>query len=326
MIEDSFYVTLPSNVNVDETEMSKDEERNSMTSWTTQLRQWIHLEGVYEVGLAEFSYTYSWFNITKKQEIMLCEIDGSCLEYDVQYLEPGVHTDIHRLVKIIQEKIDTIKIGFEEVEWNRKYSTEIDESGSIETIKIAYEDIAWKRKPLIKVDESGSRVQVLPGEVSGGTGIPAGTLLYPKFSDDLSQLLGLPTFSPRGKFDAFNYKKIFNDDLNITNVFKDDSEFHPFDLRAGIHSLFVYTDIIKHRYVGNTMAQLLRKVEVPNAAKFGDQINITFERPHYHPIASPSLSTIQLTIRDDTDTPIPFTFGRCFAVLHFRRVNRGYDE
>lgn len=296
MFEDSFYVTLPSNVN--ESGISLDEEKNSMTSWTTPLKQWIHLEGEYEVGLAEFSYTYSWFNITKVQEIMLCEIDGSCLMYDVQYLQPGTHTDIHRLVKILQEKIDKIGIGGK----------------------------GWNRKPVIRVDESASAIQVLPGEVKGGAGIPGGTLLYPKFSDDLSQLLGLPTFSPRGAIEEKDYTKVFYDNRNITHHFRYDSGMHQFDLRAGVHSLFVYSDIIKHRYVGNTMAQLLRKVEVPNSAKFGDQINITFERPHYHPVASPSLCTIQITIRDDTDSPIPFTFGRCFAVLHFRRINKDFYE
>ena len=292
MSEESFYVTLPSNVKVGDNSVS-DVVENSMTSWMTQLHHWIHLEGDYEVGLAEFSYTYSWFNINTKQFITLCEIDGTCT-LDNQFVEPGIYNDIHDLLKIIKEKIDTFKI-------------------------------TWWKKPVIRIGESGTSIQVLPGEVKGGGALEGGTLLYPKFGEELSGLLGLPTFTPRGEFKTEEPKKIYYDNRIIPHYFKYDTSFHPYDLRAGVHSLFVYSDIIKHRFVGNAMAQLLRKVEIPNTVNFGDQINITFERPHYHPITSPSLDSIQITIRDDTDSPISFKFGRCFAVLHFRRIKNSYE-
>lgn len=295
MSEESFYVTLPSNVKTENNSVSSDDAvENSMTSWLTQLHHWIHLEGSYEVGLAEFSYTYSWFNINKKQPIMLCQIDGTCLKVDNQYVEPGIYNDIHKLLDIIKKKMASFKV-------------------------------TWWRKPVIKMGESGTSIQVLPGEVRASGALEGGTLLYPKFGDELSGLLGLPSFKPRGEFSTDEAKKTYYDNWIVPHYFNYDGKFHPFDLRAGVHSLFVYSDIIKHRFVGNAMAQLLRKVEIPNSVNFGDQINITFERPHYHPITSSSLCSIQITIRDDTDSPISFKFGRCFAVLHFRRIKDNYE-
>lgn len=294
MSEESFYVTLPSNVKAGENSNQIDVENNSMTSWLTQLHHWIHLEGEYEVGLAEFSYTYSWFNINTKQQIMLCEIDGTCLKAENQFLEAGIYNDINKLVTILQAKIESF-------------------------------DVPWWRKPTVRLGDSGTAIQVLPGEVKVGGVLAAGTLLYPKFGDELSGLLGLPSFKPLGHFSTDEARKTYYENKIIPRYFKYDASFHPFDLRAGVHSLFVYSDIIKHRFVGNTKAQLLRKVEIPNSLKFGDQVNLTFERPHYHPLVSPSLCSIAITIRDDTNTPISFKFGRCFAVLHFRRIRNSYE-
>ena len=59
----SFYVTLPSNV------QSHSKEENLCNSYKTTLAQRIELEGDWEVGLSEISYTNSWFNITRPMRI-----------------------------------------------------------------------------------------------------------------------------------------------------------------------------------------------------------------------------------------------------------------
>lgn len=293
--EDSFYVTLPSNVDGDGV-VKITGKNNSLSSWSTQLRQWIHLDGHYEVGLAEFSYTKSWFTINTRQEITLCLIEGICLYgFNLQFIEPGVYPDIRSLIDTIQDSLNAIKLE-------------------------------WIERPLIQLAESGVEVEILPGKIKDGE-IFGGLDVYPKFGEELTGILGIPPFKVRSEFnssdDYFEYyeEKVKPHYLGIFKVDHPLKTVTPYDLRAGIHSLFVYTDIIKHRYVGNTMAQLLRKIEVPNESKFGDQINLIYERPHYHPIISPSICSIEITIRDDTDTPIQFKFGRCFAVLHFRRIS-----
>lgn len=290
MDEDSFYVTLPSNVKFE----SNGDSTNSLTSWKTDLHSWVHLDGNYEVGLAEFSYTYSWFNINKAQEVMLVLSDGTYLS-DIQclkFITPGFHSNIQTLCAQIQQLV-----------------SEID-------------TVRWERPPIIRVSQHGLSLKMAPGEVSSAGGLRKGTLLHVRFGDELAGVLGLPLFRPTGYVDLESGEKTFYDTISPPQFSEEllpMSETFQYDLTAGIHSLFVYTDIIKHRFVGNAKAQLLRKVQIPPDLKYGDQVNITFESPHYHPIIIPSFCSIDIAIRDDTDTPISFKFGRCFAVLHFRK-------
>ena len=292
MDEDSFYITLPSNVKVESSGAVVEDSKNSLTSWKTDLHSWIHLEGEYEVGLAEFSYTYSWFNINTPQEIWLTLSDGTYLFNEVKYITPGFHNNIQTLCSQIQQLIFEIS------------------------------DIEWNRQPTLRVSQHGLSLKIAPGEVFRGGKLKAGTLIHLKFGDELAGILGLPLFKPSGFVMMDTGAKTFYDTVSPPQYMKEllpMSESFQYDLTAGIHSLFVYTDIIKHRFVGNAKAQLLRKVEIPPNLKYGDQVNITFERPHYHPIITPSLCSIEIAIRDDTDTPISFQFGRCFAVLHFKK-------
>ncbi|RWR98440.1 hypothetical protein B4U79_14489, partial [Dinothrombium tinctorium] len=75
--------------------------------------------------------------------------------------------------------------------------------------------------------------------------------------------------------------------------------YRPYDLKAGIHSLFVYTDIVEPTFVGDTYAQLLRTVKIPSAS-FGEQCVITYENPQYVPILQDEIETIKINIKDET--------------------------
>jgi len=91
------------------------------------------------------------------------------------------------------------------------------------------------------------------------------------------------------------------------------------ELNAGFHSLFVYSDIIEHNFVGDSFAQLLRIVEVPNKAHFGEQIVKSYDTPHYIPLQTSSFDTIQLDVKDDTGQNVPFEFGRVIVKLIFKK-------
>ena len=90
--------------------------------------------------------------------------------------------------------------------------------------------------------------------------------------------------------------------------------------RAGIHSLLVYTDIVKHTLVGNTVAQLLRFVEIPTRSRFGDQITIRYDKPQFYPLNHNYFKTVEIQIFDDSGYQVPFTFGRTYLTLVFKRV------
>ncbi|KAI1291112.1 hypothetical protein HDE_07691 [Halotydeus destructor] len=104
---ESFYVYLPSNVR-------NDNRVNTMAHYVTQLPKTMELDDSFEVGLAELSYTQSWYTLTKREEILLkMEYKTQPLEYRalVQF-EPGVYANALACVEGINRKLGKIKGDF----------------------------------------------------------------------------------------------------------------------------------------------------------------------------------------------------------------------
>jgi hypothetical protein len=93
----------------------------------------------------------------------------------------------------------------------------------------------------------------------------------------------------------------------------------PPDIRGGMDSLFVYCDLVEPQIVGNSMQQLLRIV--PIKGRHGDYISSVFVAPHYIRILRREFSTVEITIKTDTNRLVPFEFGKCIAKLHFRKLS-----
>ncbi len=92
---------------------------------------------------------------------------------------------------------------------------------------------------------------------------------------------------------------------------------YPPDLRGGIDSLFVYSDIVQPQIVGDSMQPLLRTV--PVGGSYGDILHRVFVSPHYVDVLHRDFSSIAISIKTDRDLPVPFKFGKTFVKLHFRR-------
>ena len=92
---------------------------------------------------------------------------------------------------------------------------------------------------------------------------------------------------------------------------------YPPDMRAGIDSLYIYCDIVQPQLVGNKREQLLRIV--PAQGKYGDMIGHTFTAPHYIPVLNKQFSTVEISIKTDTDQPFAFQYGKSVLKLHFRK-------
>ena len=91
---------------------------------------------------------------------------------------------------------------------------------------------------------------------------------------------------------------------------------YPVDMDL-IHNLYVYSDIVEHQIVGDTRAPLLRTVAVQN--RYGKDISINYERPHYIPVKQKLFQEIEIDIRDSAGRKIPFQRGRVVVKLHFRK-------
>jgi len=91
------------------------------------------------------------------------------------------------------------------------------------------------------------------------------------------------------------------------------------DLQAGLHSLYVYCDVLENVPVGDTEAPLLRIIS--GAGDHGSEIHQTFDPPRYIPLQKKHFDSIEIDIRDDHGEPVSFESGKLYVTLHFKRAN-----
>ena len=89
------------------------------------------------------------------------------------------------------------------------------------------------------------------------------------------------------------------------------------DLEHGFHDLYIYYDIVKAQYVGDSLVPLL--CIVPLERVDGQCIRKSFLRPQYIPVSRKQFETIKVNIKRDTGDSVPFEFGRVLLTLYFRQ-------
>ena len=95
------------------------------------------------------------------------------------------------------------------------------------------------------------------------------------------------------------------------------AQFMP-HLEGNAHSLYVYSSIVDHQIVGGVVAPLLRVV-CPDARKLGQTVSEKYIKPHYLPINSSYIDTIDIQIRTTAGHLFPFLSGSPVVVsLHFK--------
>ena len=93
------------------------------------------------------------------------------------------------------------------------------------------------------------------------------------------------------------------------------------NMTQGLDTLYVYTDIVESRIVGDTLAPLLRAL--PISGRHGDRVSDRFTNVHYVPLLCSNFHSIEVDIRDDMGRRVPFEYGRVTVTLHFRRRRTG---
>jgi hypothetical protein len=92
---------------------------------------------------------------------------------------------------------------------------------------------------------------------------------------------------------------------------------YPPDITGGFTTLFVYCNLVQPQVVGNILAPLLRTV--PVEGEYGATVDKVFLDPHYLPLRCKSFDSVHIAIKDDTDTPVKFNFGKTIIKVHLRR-------
>ena len=94
------------------------------------------------------------------------------------------------------------------------------------------------------------------------------------------------------------------------------------DLGIKTHNLFIYSNLVKHSYVGHYSAPVIRTVPTfeDDANKY---VGVVFEAAHYIPLAVNYLNVIEIKILTATGDLVQFQSGVVLCKLHFRNRNYG---
>ena len=85
------------------------------------------------------------------------------------------------------------------------------------------------------------------------------------------------------------------------------------DMAQGFYSLYIYTNVVESRVVGDSVVPLLRIV--PIEGKHGEVVSKSFDIVQYIPVSNKEFTTIEIDIR-----------GRVTVTLHFRRRKSSFFE
>ena len=130
--------------------------------------------------------------------------------------------------------------------------------------------------------------------ILGGTDIgviPSATVIMPS------------THSPDA---PYPFRKVAEDVVNMTR---------------GFDTIYVYTDVVESRIVGDSLAPLVRAL--PVGGIHGATVSDRFTNIHYVPLLYSHFKSIEMDIRDDTGRRVPFEYGKVTVTLNFRRRRTG---
>lgn len=264
---------------------SNSDENNTVANFKNKIELLTPLYGNWEVALVEISYTKSWKNLRNGYAMSLI-----------------IPKDPNRNKKMYVPK-----------KWKGVYFPKtmgrraIIQSGYYESVQQLLDEL--NEEMLQQISPEGApkfHVDPISKLVYLKVGADSFNELVPNLPDELCDILGFP----------YQYEDV--SDIHSSNGDKYIIGERPADLEAWLHSLYVYCDIVTPQHVCGTRAKLLRAVEVPSDKKFGDQVVIPYDTPHYVDVLVNDFEEVEIDIRDDTNTRIPFMYGRARLKLHFR--------
>jgi hypothetical protein len=302
-----FYITLPSNV-----KSNVEFSYNTVSSYKTKLQRKLNFnpDDDWRVGLAEISYTKSWFNLREKHQIILFDINGEPI-----YIVPG-REPVTRDAKIIV-------VPSEEVTKDLTLANTRIKPGHYEDVQTLCNCINKKlelyvpvldKTPSLKYDQISNRCTLKAG-------IKNNRCFFPYLGEEVENILGLIDIGDISLYDK-TLSNVKSSDLY--KVFANEEFKAPrcAELNAGLHTLYIYSDIVEHNFVGDSFAQLLRLAEVPTDSKYGEQIVLRYDQPHYIPLQYHTFDTILVELKDDTGGNIHFEFGRVIIKLIFKKYGQ----
>jgi hypothetical protein len=94
------------------------------------------------------------------------------------------------------------------------------------------------------------------------------------------------------------------------------------NLRPAFKSVYLYSDIVTPRPVGDYYVPLLRTL--PAERLKHDDVHIIYEKPHYIPLIRSQFNSLEILITSEKGKEISFDEGHVIVTLHFRRRRPDY--
>ena len=303
------YLTLPSNSSL------KFFPNNKAGHFTTKLPQTLTLGDDYEVGLSEIQFRNHFQNITNNNvwfeylEYRMVKQDngGSMIKKELKKVQVpnGLYETNAEFVNELNALIvshlanDTFNA---ESQLKHILSGEIAETKllSANALKSLIEANAKERKnqknKKIKNNTPPFNFKYNPFTKKVSL-FHYYTLGEVRISEELKDILGLP-------------RVIFEGMCNVEGE-------HIMDLTQNVKGIFVYSDLVRTRPVGDVSVPLLRTL--PPINRNQETMHYLFEKPQYMPLARFQFDTVELLLTSDRGQPISFDNGHTIATLHFRR-------
>lgn len=277
-----FYLTLPSNSS------EKYYPDNTLTHFITKLHNDVSLSGDWEVALVDIMYPRNWYNINEQYLRISC---NNCTKILPQpnpdeKIEPSyeVHVGIPSgYYHSIPDLVDAIKESI-----SKTFRRPIT-AWSSDGVERYVDQTLW---PKIRYNPHTKKVIVSMQ--------PQMTM---KFTEQLARVLAIEPhqYSP--------HEMVVKSSITC-------------DIEGGLHALYVYCDVLECVPVGDTMAPLLRIVEI--TGQKGEMTHIQYDQPRYVPLQKKHFDSIEIDIRDDLGENISFDSGKLIVTLHFRKQKETY--
>ena len=258
--------------------------------------------GKWEVGLVNITYPRMWYNVNKEDAV--CYVQFMNWDTKTATIPIGRYNSMEELIEALNKALNSTLPPTSHQVFQLSYDRL--------TRKVTYGMISNpKRITTIKL--------VLPenpgNEISSDDIINSmsTSVVGSSFSPCLSSILG---------FEDVEDRKTWNPEFHMQNVGTFTGK-HVADLNRGIHSLYVYCDIMEPCPVGDARVPLLRIVplkETSNNSTSTMQCTQTFSHVHYHILRHRYITEVEIDIKDSMGRPVPFERGELMVTLHLRRA------
>lgn len=90
---------------------------------------------------------------------------------------------------------------------------------------------------------------------------------------------------------------------------------YPADIHGGEYNIFIYSDIADYQLVGDSHVPLLRSINICDDVR--RMPTLTYDKPHYTSLSKSVIDDIEISLKNDQNQYIPFTYGKVIVKLHF---------